>query len=386
MKRNRRLFLVALAALLVLPFVTPSAASADTIAQKRAHAQAIMGELATLDVRMEKVVERYDAATGKLAAINASIAQNRQTLTVTRYNLQMAKTQLRERVVAMYKQRPVELLDVMLATKSFSSMVDQLNMLDRVGSSDSSMVDSIGSYQATIVTAQKALVTDRTAAQQVVAQRATEKAGVENALAARQSMLRGVKAQIAQLLAQQTRATEQTARKSGAYVPPAQPVNPDHSSVVAFAASFVGKVPYVWGGSTPQGFDCSGFTMYVYSNFGRSLPHNAAAQQAMCRRFPTARSSPATSCSSVVRPTTSASTRAAAASSTRPAPAETSATTPPPAHRASAGPDRTPRATAPPQAHRRAHHSFDPPAKVNICARPPIMKGNPMSADGDDAT
>lgn len=37
-------------------------------------------------------------------------------------------------------------------------------------------------------------------------------------------------------------------------------------------------VPYVYGGSSSKGFDCSGFTMYIFGLFGYSLPHSASSQ------------------------------------------------------------------------------------------------------------
>lgn len=49
------------------------------------------------------------------------------------------------------------------------------------------------------------------------------------------------------------------------------------ADIAEFALSFRG-VPYVYGGASPSGFDCSGFTMYVYRHFGYSLPHGATPQ------------------------------------------------------------------------------------------------------------
>ena len=49
------------------------------------------------------------------------------------------------------------------------------------------------------------------------------------------------------------------------------------SSIVNKAYQFLG-VPYVWGGSSPGGFDCSGFTQYVYKAQGINLPRTSGAQ------------------------------------------------------------------------------------------------------------
>lgn len=55
------------------------------------------------------------------------------------------------------------------------------------------------------------------------------------------------------------------------------PTSNTGSSVIAYAKQFIG-CKYVYGGTSPSGFDCSGFTQYVYRHFGVTLNRTAAAQ------------------------------------------------------------------------------------------------------------
>ncbi|MBM6699797.1 C40 family peptidase [Bifidobacterium pullorum subsp. saeculare] len=56
------------------------------------------------------------------------------------------------------------------------------------------------------------------------------------------------------------------------------PVSGNGAAVVSYAMQFQG-VPYVYGGSSPSGFDCSGFTQYVFGHFGISLGRTSEDQR-----------------------------------------------------------------------------------------------------------
>lgn len=78
--------------------------------------------------------------------------------------------------------------------------------------------------------------------------------------------------------------SQQASIQSTAYAPVSSTSSNGSSArqkLVAYAKQFIG-VPYVWGGTTPSGFDCSGLTSYVYShamgiNIGRTTYNQNAS-------------------------------------------------------------------------------------------------------------
>ena len=157
-------------------------------------------------------------------------------------------------------------------------------------------------YRTEVQSRQQALVKAESDQEKVVAERASQRASIQSQLAERQALYSSIKDQITQLeaaererqarLAAQARAAAKnhqpapepapSSGSSGGSSTPSAPAPPpsSHSSVVSIALQYLG-VPYVWGGASPSGFDCSGLTMYAYAKVGVYLPHNAAMQYGM---------------------------------------------------------------------------------------------------------
>lgn len=74
----------------------------------------------------------------------------------------------------------------------------------------------------------------------------------------------------------QTTQTSQQTQASQAQV--ATPSSYSVSALLSYAQTFTG-VPYVLGGTTPAGFDCSGFTQYVFNHFGKNIGRTTYQQQ-----------------------------------------------------------------------------------------------------------
>jgi cell wall-associated NlpC family hydrolase len=77
--------------------------------------------------------------------------------------------------------------------------------------------------------------------------------------------------------AERTAVTETASTETATPAAAAIPASANGSAIIDAASRYVG-VPYVSGGSTPSGFDCSGFTSYVFAQVGISLPRTSGAQ------------------------------------------------------------------------------------------------------------
>lgn len=114
--------------------------------------------------------------------------------------------------------------------------------------------------------------TEKEAAEQRAQQEAAAQAAREQAAAASRDQARE------SLTEANANATQQEAAPAAqAAAAPSVLTSKNGAAIASYAQKFIGA-PYVSGGTTPSGWDCSGFVMYVFSQFGINLPRTSGAQ------------------------------------------------------------------------------------------------------------
>jgi peptidoglycan DL-endopeptidase CwlO len=279
-------------------------ADASKISDTRAQLRAIEQQLNAMDIKLEASIQAYDGAQQHLTDVRHQIAQNTIKLRVARHNLKVSRAQLAVFMVNAYKGTDVndDPAAYVLGAGSFSDLVTRVEDVQRIGASEHELLNQVTTAEREISTRQAQLKSEGRDAAKLVAQKRQQKAAVEAGLQQRRALLSSTKGELGHLLherqvhqqqaaaaaaaalaqQQQQQQEQQTPPPSngggsgggstggGTYNPP--PAGTLGQQAAAIAQQYLG-VPYVWGGASPSGFDCSGLVVYVYGRLGVSLPH-----------------------------------------------------------------------------------------------------------------
>jgi cell wall-associated NlpC family hydrolase len=275
------LLAAALAAVLILPAF--GSANPAAVRAKKAEVRALKVQLAAIDERVGAAAERYNGARWKLGEIRKSLIKNEARLERAIADLQTSQRILGERVDALYRRPDPSLVEVVLGSGSLTDAVGAAEAIERAGDQDARIVGRTRLLRNRTIEARRQLTRDREAAKVEVRRAAANRARVEAILAERQRLLTNAKAELRQAI------TEEAARQREAALAAARgrqvaaasgytpydgplPSGEGNAAAVRIMMKFQG-VPYVWGGESPSGFDCSGLATYAYRQIGKDVPH-----------------------------------------------------------------------------------------------------------------
>jgi cell wall-associated NlpC family hydrolase len=263
--------------------VAVPASATPSKAAKMAQARAVTGQISDLQDRIEIANENFNEAKSAHAVLLAQSRSAWRREMKAKRRIGVLQTHLGTRASDMYRTGPLGFLDVLLGAKSFDQLAATWDILKDLNKDDSKAIAEMKVAKAEAAAAHKELAAKEQASAKQVAIMNSQLDARNSHLAALRAKRKGIEAELAQIAAAEERAAIAAARSNpggggggdGGNWP--NPTIPAHGTVVTYARSRLG-CRYIWAGTGPRVFDCSGFTQWCYRQIGISLPHSSRAQ------------------------------------------------------------------------------------------------------------
>lgn len=250
------------------------------LAAKQAAIDAIKAQLDELDRQLEIAIENYNASAEELELTQETLSMTEVDLANAREAYRIQADLLRERIRRLYQDGGMTPIELLIGSKSIPDFFSRVVFLTQMGQRDGQLVGQLASQREQI---EQDLLDIEAAQLRAEALEFELKAGQIEILLRieeRQQMLAGAQVELLGVLEEEAarRQLEQqellAAILSGAND---MGIQVTEGSPVETAFAYHG-IPYLWGGETPSGFDCSGLLLYVYKQHGVSLPHYSGSQ------------------------------------------------------------------------------------------------------------
>ena len=172
-----------------------------TIADKRAEVARITEELEAIDHRVEDAAEAYNGARYRLAETTQRVTRNRRALTSTTRQLAAKRSVLAQRLRGIYATPEPSLAQVLVTSGSLTAVIEQVDLLERVGDSDARLVGSLRASRERLAVLRRGLISDREKSRREVGEARRQTQAVEALLAQRRIVLDSAQGELGRLLA-----------------------------------------------------------------------------------------------------------------------------------------------------------------------------------------
>jgi peptidoglycan DL-endopeptidase CwlO len=284
LRRTAGLLAVFVAAIAAGTCVHAQPALADKVLDaKRAKYARIRADIRRLDNHAELLTERYDHVVWQLGVLRKRMRIATHRLIAERAKLEEEQSILSQLIVEQYKGGDPAMIDLVLSSSSLSQVAGGMDLKARLDAAVSETVKAINAARLAIAAERRTIAAAQVKAREDKREITIRRHQITRALRKRHRLVARLGRQITVMTAADRIGQAELALEAQKWLTAdlradvADPGQEMRDHVALDALQQIG-VPYVWGGATPKGFDCSGLVMWLYAKYGVELPHFAASQ------------------------------------------------------------------------------------------------------------